>query len=301
MSSELQAAAAEGEQFQFSGFGPAHAGVLLAQAREARGLSIEELSAQLKIPPRKLEQLEAGQFGEIAGGAAYVRALCRAVCKALKTDEAAVLALMPASNPKALLPEADPGLGEPFANSERMGRLGVRASVRPQAADGTRNVWLWGAGAVLAAALAVLAWPSLRDRLPVLTRAAPAPRPVPVETQTAQTEAPAAAAATVSASAPAAAVALMPASSLSTALTAPINPAVLTIEADETSWIEVRNDDGVVLVSRNLMPGERIEQGLERRRNVTIGNAAATRVWLRGQLMDLQPYARDNVARFDVR
>ncbi|MBU6438040.1 MAG: helix-turn-helix domain-containing protein, partial [Betaproteobacteria bacterium] len=165
MSSDLPQTT-QGQQFQFSDFGPAHAGVMLAQARAQRGLSLEELGAQLKVPVRKLEQLEAGQFAEIAGGMAYVRALCRAVCRALKTDEGPVLERMPQVHPQASLPEQDLGLRAPFADSERMGRLGVRSPGPLGRSPQTRNPWVWSAGVVLIGAAALLAWPWLHAHLP---------------------------------------------------------------------------------------------------------------------------------------
>jgi cytoskeleton protein RodZ len=336
MSSEvMNADDSDGVQFALSGFGPAHAGLLLSQARQERGLTIDELSSQLKVAKSKLELLEQGRFEAMGDSAVYVRAIARAVCKALKIDEKPVMELMPKGASFDNLVDDRPALGEAFSTSDRMGRLGVRVPVVQRDPEGGRWWMVAAALAVLATAL-LFAWPYVqpyaRNLMAAMSNgaegnAAPAVngngavKPVSVDTTPSKNPSlpaisqiptdPAGSNAVVqstapSVAAPASAVAAaepLPAETtvVAGADSAAINDKVLTLVAGDTSWIEIKNDAGQVLFSRTLAAGERIEQSLDRKRIVTVGNAGATTVWVRGAAMDIAPHTRDNVARFEVK
>ena len=75
-------------------------GTYLAGQRKLRGISIEELSTQTRIPLRSLERLEAGLFDSDIDG--FVRGFVRTVAEALGLDPADTLA-------RTL---AEPGLAE---------------------------------------------------------------------------------------------------------------------------------------------------------------------------------------------
>ena len=66
----------------------------LRQAREARGLTVEAIASQTKIPPRHLEALERGDG--LALPAFYRRAEVRAVARAIGVDEQLAVARMEA-------------------------------------------------------------------------------------------------------------------------------------------------------------------------------------------------------------
>jgi cytoskeleton protein RodZ len=66
----------------------------LRQAREARGLTVEAIAAQTKIPPRHLEALERGD--SLALPAFYQRAEVRAVARAVGVDEQLAVARLDA-------------------------------------------------------------------------------------------------------------------------------------------------------------------------------------------------------------
>ena len=70
------------------------AGALLRLAREQQGMHIAMLAAQIKVPVKKVQALEADQFEEFAS-AVFVRSLAASVCRTLKVDAAPVLALLP--------------------------------------------------------------------------------------------------------------------------------------------------------------------------------------------------------------
>ena len=58
---------------------------------------------------------------------------------------------------------------------------------------------------------------------------------------------------------------------------------------------------GRVLVSRNLEAGESLGLDGLAPLQLVVGNAAATRVSYKGKPVDLEPRARDNVARFELK
>jgi cytoskeleton protein RodZ len=73
------------------------------------------------------------------------------------------------------------------------------------------------------------------------------------------------------------------------------------LRSTESSWIEVRDGQGKLLVSRTLLAGENLGFDGQLPLRLTIGNAAATRLGFRGQPVDLAPLTRENVARVELR
>ncbi len=86
--------------------------LLLKQAREAAGLHVAALAAALKVPVRKLEDLEAGRFDRLPD-MTFARALASSACRHLKIDPAPVLAQLPAAARPALGPSGT-ALNAPF-------------------------------------------------------------------------------------------------------------------------------------------------------------------------------------------
>ncbi|HET8747917.1 MAG TPA: helix-turn-helix transcriptional regulator, partial [Ramlibacter sp.] len=99
--SEYQASAPDGVS----------AGTLLRQAREAAGLHVATLAANLKVPVRKLEALEEDRYEELPD-AVFARALASSVCRTLKVDPAPVLQRLP-QTPQPRLAEGQ-AINAPF-------------------------------------------------------------------------------------------------------------------------------------------------------------------------------------------
>ena len=288
-------------------------GRALTRAREAKGLSADILAAQLKIPVRKLEMLERDEFDQIAGGATYVRALCRSVCKALRMDEEPLLARLPASA-AAKLPERDTSLRTPFRDQRG---LSPASTTNGKSA----SPLVYAAGALAVIALVVFLWPQLAALIPAglvqrltppITASDISAAQATQAAQAAQAASAAVAAVTVSAI-PAAAISVsstvvpalpaLPASAplpSASALAPDAPPLGLSIEATETTWVEIKTPGGVVLVARNVNAGERLEQALDGKTRVIVGNASGARVFVRGAPLDLAAVNKDNVARFEV-
>ncbi|HEX5737453.1 MAG TPA: DUF4115 domain-containing protein, partial [Hydrogenophaga sp.] len=77
--------------------------------------------------------------------------------------------------------------------------------------------------------------------------------------------------------------------------------ALLRISAVGESWVEVTNGAGAVVVQRVLKQGDVIEFSSAPPYKVILGRAEAAQVFVRGKTLDVMPYARNSVARFEVK
>jgi cytoskeleton protein RodZ len=278
------------------------AGAMLRAARERQGLHIAALAAAIKIPQRKLEALEADRFDELPD-ATFARALAMTVCRALKIDAAPVLAKLPQLG-GAGLADVTGGLKTPFR--ERPGRA------EPADRGALRHPLSWAALAVLVAAAALFLlpdgwwqgwWPA-----PSPAASAPVALPAPASSAAVLAVAPATPAeAAASAPLPAASAAAVevvhsvPAADAGASAVADAAGGVAVLRARDASWVEVVDAGGEVLVQRTLQPGESL--GLDGRLpfKLRIGNAAGTELQFRGQVVDLAPLTRDNIARLELK
>lgn len=76
-------------------FPGATAGALLGAAREASGLSVDAVAQQLKLAPRQVRALEAGDFGRLPGRT-FVRGFIRNYARLMNLDPEQVLKALPA-------------------------------------------------------------------------------------------------------------------------------------------------------------------------------------------------------------
>lgn len=295
------------------------AGAMLRNAREAAGLHVAALAVAMKVPAAKLDALENDRH-ELLPDAVFARALAASVCRTLKIDPAPVLARLPQTGKPRLVQDTD-GLNAPF----RSPRDTVTAHWKDQL---TRPVALT-VGALLVGALVVLLWPRQPDELAPVASTSSAEAPATSSPTAAapgrETAAPPAVApdvtappevmrASVAMASPAAAAALAapaaPAASAASAATAaasasasaaPAATGVIVFRANAQSWIEVRDASGAVAVRKLLTTGETAGASGAMPLQVTVGNAGATEVQVRGKPFDLRGVTRDNVARFEVK
>uniref|UniRef100_UPI00356556E8 DUF4115 domain-containing protein n=1 Tax=Hydrogenophaga sp. TaxID=1904254 RepID=UPI00356556E8 len=82
---------------------------------------------------------------------------------------------------------------------------------------------------------------------------------------------------------------------------APGSNSLLSITANGESWVEVVNGSGSVVMQRMLKAGDVIEFSSAPPYAVVLGRANAVRVAVRGKPFDIDSYARNNVARFEVK
>ena len=295
------------------------AGQLLRQLRESAGVHVDVLAGTLKVPANKLHALEADQYDAFPD-AVFMRALASGVCRTLKADATPVLALLPQSGPVQLV--VDKGLNASFRDP---GHRLIKGGTLERPKSRMMGVTV---AALLAAAVAIAFLPKGNDSLPVAsspeavtppqraleaTQLDPVTAAVPSEsvasggqsTVRAEPSSAAVASAALAASAPAAAV--EPAPSQGGTNEAGVDAkgteasGVLVIRARGESWIQVRNAAGGVVLQKILAAGESVSAAGSPPWSVVIGKADATEVVVRGQPMDLNAIARENVARFEVK
>ena len=294
----------------------ASAGAMLRAARLQQGLHIAALAASMKVPPARLEALEAGRYHELLD-TTFTRALAQAMCRALRIDPVPVLALLPGSSPDAL-GRVDGGLNTPFR--EHGGR-GLPADWAPW-----RHPVLWLVALLLLAAAAFVLVPAgaLRDPLvpasgvPVMPPDAPASAPVGA------LAAPVMALAQGSLSTGAvigagttAAAALVGGAAVSPTAASPPGPggqlaaailptsgvvsragaaqAIVQVRALKDTWVQAVDANQQTLLARMMPAGETVALSPAMPLRVRIGNVAGTELLLRGRPVDLSAGTRDNI------
>lgn len=276
---------------------PSSPGTTVRGAREAAGLSVDDVAQQLKLAPRQVQALEADEYDKLPGRT-FVRGFLRNYARLLGLDANALLAALPDGSTASLdRPAISP-------TTRVMGELPADAS--PRAGHARWAIPL--AFVALVAIAAAYMWrPGDRSRV---TAAAPVeqtlPAPVappvlsstPVEAAPAGTAVPADGARSVADAAPA------PAGATTAVAPEPTQPASdtpLILAFRGTSWIEVKDARGNVLLSTMGYPGATHAVGGILPFDVVLGNAEAVEVSLRGQPFDTAPFAKQNVAKFQVK
>lgn len=295
-----------------------HAGALLKAERERAGLHIGALAVALKVPVAKLEALESGAM-EQSTSPVFVRALAASVCRQLKIDPEPILSRLPQAKHSPLKKDED--LDAPFPT-------GGSHNISSMLPFNWRSPIAWAVMALLVGAAALVYWPSGRFTTS-MTSTTSEQAVTPAEPGASGT-APVAAGSDVSAAAPAASVPAVvdaaPAAAGATTTSAPTVAApaapvtsgsgtapaaaapaaapsndLLVLRASQSSWIEVTDARGAVVMRKTLEAGETATPTGTAPLKVIVGNAKFTQAWVNGQGVDLAPLTRDNVARFDAK
>ena len=265
-------------------------GRLVRQAREQNKLSLEDLAAQIKLSRFTLDAIERDDFSQL-NEPVYVRGYYRKLSKVLPVAESDLMAAYERvaghktpPHPSKLILAGGPELGS-----------GRRISFKLAAA-----IILLG---LVVGALAF--WGKNHTLLPTVT---PPPAVVPAETTPESpaptTEAPSGAAAPDAAvSSPV--VPVVPTHSepaASAAATTPANASgPLQIQFNGSSWTEVKDATGRVLLSGLVESGS--TQALDGKPPFTVflGNAPGVKITYNGQPVDTSQYHRgDNTARITL-
>jgi cytoskeleton protein RodZ len=309
--------------------GPATAGGMIRDARQAQGIDLASLAAMLKIPLRRLEALENDQHDELQGPT-FERALAQAACRVLKIDPKPVLALLP-QHARNTLEGVTEGINTPFRDGHG-GGIELPAIVRPVglivivlilaaiALFVVPDGWLARVTRPFTNALAASApAEGVPGAASAPTGVAPVPAQAPVASAAVTLPAAAAAASAPVAMAPApavapaavtpaavapAAVAPAPAGQGVDEVLAHVAPAPnipLQVVASADSWVEVVDAHGRTLLSRTVVAGESVGLDGAMPMHIKVGNAGGTHLKLRGDNVDLTPWTRDNVARLEVK
>ncbi|VWB18400.1 XRE family transcriptional regulator [Burkholderia aenigmatica] len=312
-------------------------GSRLAQLREARGWTVDDVSARLKVAPPKLRALEAGDISHLPG-VTFALGVVRSYAKMLGVD--------PEPFAQALrrergVPEVDLSMPASSGTDLPRGRVSI-----PLGGSSRHHPWLWGTAIVVVAVVAVLMWHTGGDSASLLARfksgdaehasaasvpgassssveeaassgasavvanEVPAPTaasaaPAPVVASAAPAPAPVAPVLTAAASQPVvattAASAAAPAQPASVVVAA--GQSMIELKVKQDSWFSVRDKSGKELFSGLVHGGEAKQVAGDGPFKVTIGNKAGLdTVAFDGKPVDPAKYsaARGNVARFTL-
>jgi len=293
---DLEAQPARGGVPEPEAFG---AGAQLRAAREAAGLSLDQVAQQLKLAPRQVRALEEENFGMLPGRT-FTRGFMRNYARLLNLD------------PDLLVAHLPDAAHAPSLESPPLHSTGTTMAELPTAHARAPSFGRWLIPLVLVASIVAAAgyeWyrgrpagvaapPRSAETAPPAapnTSTTPLPNPVAPDSGA---PAPAAPPATSGQSAPDGTA--QPASTPQAAAAGAAD-AVLVVRYEGPSWTEIRDSAGRMLISR-LVDADSVEpfDGAPPF-SIVIGNARAVTLVYRGQPVDLAPYTRLNVARLVLR
>jgi cytoskeleton protein RodZ len=271
---------------------PAGYGARLARQRQSAGLSVTDVAASLRLHPNQVRAIEQEDLARLPA-LAYVRGFIRSYARVLKVDPAPLLIDL---NTK-LAPVRE-SVVDGMATDYAAARAAGRERMLPQ--------WAIGIALVVLIALGLIGWQATQQRAPApappeaLPVAAAPPVPAPVLS----TDASASPAASEASAAPA-----DPIPAPADAAEPTVRSSVLTTGAAPTlvlrfngaSWAEVTDRNGKILLSQLNAAGAEHALDGELPLTVVIGDANFASVEVRGAAFSLQPFTRNNVARFVIK
>lgn len=275
---------------------PPSVGVLLQVAREGRGLSVSDIAQALKLGQRQVEALERDDWSGLPG-TTFIRGFVRNYARLVGLD------------PAPLMLHLDRLLEKPVDTLAVPDAAPTRISTSTKSRDGL--VVGLGIGLLVLAALAYFLLPSdlnpwraniqglidggeTSSEVAVQPTAPPQEALFPPDTPAQQLITPQA---TPMTGTEVPGEAAKPGEATVAATVEPAaNPQLRFIVAKE-SWLEVRDRDGTVVYSQRLPGGTEQLVGGKGPLSVTIGYAPGVSLFLRGQIVNLVPHTKGDVAR----
>jgi cytoskeleton protein RodZ len=292
------------------------------------------LAVLLKVPVKKLEALEADRF-DLLPDAVFVRALASSVCRTLKINAVPVLQNLPQNSQPTLnvpgirvnTPFRAPGDGPAPTILTQLSRPAVLAGLALLL--GALLLFLWPAvkTGMHEVSSDVLLAPANKDTVnsgttePVVDMgsaegdkphastqellspvagASGAVSTVQLSALSAMTATSVVSAAALPANAKLTAVA--PISVGPASVASPQSPAgIVTFRATGSSWVEVTDAKGQLVLRRILNAGEVVGVSGALPLAAVVGRADVTQVMVRGKAFDISAITKDNVARFEVK
>ena len=240
-------------------------GARLKHAREAAGLSVEEVSARLKMPGRVVQTLESDDWTSL-GAPVFVRGQVRSYARLLNVDVDAWL--------EQTAPEVAPSVLVSHSHTPRVKRVFEHVT--------RRAIYI-----VMTAAIAVPVWlatrPHLSNNVAVQSLEvpdAPAPAAGPAPAVQTQQRTPMVASMTP-----------MPTQAAQSAL---------SLNFTGESWFQVIAPDGRTIEMGTLASGQQRSYAPGEVGKIILGNSNAVQVQQAGKPVDLTPFSRANVARFTL-
>lgn len=259
-------------------------GTRLRQAREAAGLTLEDVGQRLRMPVQVVKSLEQEQWQKL-GAPVFVRGQLRSYARLLGVDVSELL------EQAQVGPVVPPTL--------------VSHTHTPRARRIAENLGRRALYVGITAVLAVPVWFATRGHfdgtapspntasLDVIPAAVPVTPAGPGSTAAAPAEVAAAPVAKPSATPYVASLAPVPRA-------APAPATNLDMQFSGDSWVDIGGPDGATVEKALIKSGESRSFTPGQVARVTLGNASAVQVQQNGAIVDLTPYQRANVARFQV-
>ena len=308
-------------------------GAQLAAQREAMGWTVEQIADQLKLAPRQVKALEAGDYAALPN-MAVVRGFVRAYAKVVKLDATPLVAMIEVVSPTSH--EAAPPRKEattfsesrfPSMTARSSGTAGWLAGIAVVVVVGAAGAYAWKAGLIPAtlfqrseapaAAAVEEAKPAAAEPIettlvkpgeesnPVQSTNVPlisVPPPTPTDNAPAAgapvTVAPAATApAPVAAVAPAAPAAVVPAPATAPAATGH----QLVLKVNEDSWVEIRRPGSTSLISRLVKAGSTETFDIKDPALLIVGKPGGVEATLGGAPLALPPVAGGTISRVNIK
>lgn len=279
-------------------------GKRLREARERLGLSVADVSGQIKLAVRQIEALEADDLHNLPE-MPFVRGFVRSYAKILQLDVQPLLEALPQTKASAT-PLAPDSVEAPFPSAhspQRQNLIWLGAALLLSVLVVAFAVWHYTMPPAKSGA-AQLATPSSApaDKAPVIPappalEAAIVPHPV--------SEVPPAAAETPT---PPVVVDKAPASQAEPnnqqmgQADIPPRAAMLRLVFGEESWVEVKDRDGKMLTSQVNPPGSELRLNGQAPFTLVIGHAASVRLFRRDKQIDLTSHINpeNEVARLTL-
>src|SRR3989338_6998815 len=291
-------------------------GKMLREARERLGLSVMDVSSQIKFAPRQIEALEADDFKHLPE-TAFLRGFVRSYAKILHLDAEVLLAALPQK--KAVATELTPdSVEEPFPDIHSVLRHNL--------------IWLGAALLLILIVAGFALWHFTAPPEPIKTAQVESPVSLPAESAVnpAQPVSDTAAVEPVLSKAPSSKIqpsAAAAQSSVQAANTASSRPAKkkqaktsdtqpdtqsgaqsgvqtgvqtdtstpvtsLRMEFTEEAWAEIKDKNGKILSSRVHPAGSEMTVNGRAPFSLLIGHALSVRLYYRDKQIDLVPHTR---------
>ena len=257
---------------------PSGAGAVLLAERRRQGLSLGDISRQLKLSVRQVEALERDDFSGFTGPV-FVHGFVRNYAKLLNLD------------PKPLIRAADQILNPPLPVSEPSASVAspLAASRRKIGKVPAMSVGVAVAVVVIAVAVVV----GKRDG------SEPAPEPIVAAVEPAVQPAEPLPAAKPAVVPPAARPAAKPAAGNAVAADSG-ERATLRMVFDQESWVEIKDRNGNTIFGQLSPAGSRRSVSGEPPFEVVVGNAAGVRLTYKDESVDLSAHTQVDVARLTL-
>lgn len=268
-------------------------GSRLKAERESRGLSIGEVAHALKFGIRQIEALESDNYDSLQGST-FLRGFIRSYARYLRLDDAPLLALLDASAPQTQAEIVAP---------TNMGEATTQPFIE------RNQKWLMLVMALVVVVAVGAYWFTLNEKHEEETPAQtateekaqeagnvaqpPVLAPVPVAVQPdpvapANTTTPPSSTAPVAPAAPAVPAAPAP------------GEKQLSVDFDGRSWVEIKDANQRVVFTGEYGAGTHQVVTGKPPFQLWIGKASAVRIHYNDQKVNLQPHARDEVARLTL-